>query len=70
MGVGSEEGVRVSYVLRENTYPFLALVVLRQSRMVVCERVEGLVGREELQARLGAAVRDSEAQLVVERNER
>ncbi len=62
--------MRVSYILRESTYPFLALIVLKQSRMVVCERVEGSVGREELVRRLERAIRDNEGELVVERNER
>ena len=70
VGVNTEEGVRVSYILRENTYPFLALIVLRQSRMVVVERVEGLLPLRELIARLAVAVRMNEAELVVERNER
>ncbi len=70
VGVNSEEGVRVSYILRENTYPFLALIVLKQSRMVVCERVEGTVGREELIRRLERAIRENEGELVVERHER
>ena len=39
--VNSEEGTRVSYVLRESTYPFLALVMLRGSRMTVITRIEG-----------------------------
>ena len=70
VGVNSQEGVRVSYVLRENTYPFLALVVLKGGRMVVVERVEGCLGREELSARLQHALRANEAELVVERAER
>ena len=71
VGVNTEEGVRVSYVLRENTYPFLALIVLKQSRMVVCDRVEGGVeGVEELVTRLRQAIRENEGELVVERNER
>ena len=71
VGVNTEEGVRVSYVLRENTYPFLALIVLKQSRMVVCERVEGEVMRVgELVTQLTQAIRDNEGELVVERNER
>ena len=71
VGVNTEEGVRVSYVLRENTYPFLALIVLKQSRMVVCERVEGgVMGVGELVTRLTRAIRDNEGELIVERNER
>lgn len=70
VGVNTEEGVRVSYILRENTYPFLALIVLKQARMVVVQRVEGLLPMRELIARLAVAVRMNEAELVVERNER
>ncbi|KAL5493768.1 hypothetical protein EMCRGX_G014992 [Ephydatia muelleri] len=40
------------------------------SRMVVVERVEGLLPLRELVARLAVAVRMNEAELVVERNER
>lgn len=60
----------MSYILRESTYPFLALVVLKQGRMVVCERVEGAVGVDELLARLRAAITNNEGELVVERTER
>ena len=60
----------MSYILRESTYPFLALVVLKQGRMVVCERVEGAIGLEELISRLRAAITDNEGELVVERTER
>ena len=70
VGVNTEEGVRVSYILRENTYPFLALIVLKQSRMVVCDRVEGTVEKAPLMRRLEAAIRNNEGELVVERNER
>ena len=61
---------RVSYILRENTYPFLALVVLKQGRLIVCERVEGPISVQPLIARLQAAITNNEAELVVERNER
>ncbi len=43
IGIDSEEGARVSYILRETTYPFLALVMLRGSRMTVISRIEGIV---------------------------
>lgn len=35
----------VSQALRENTYPFLALIVLRQTRMTVVARIEGPIGK-------------------------
>ena len=60
----------MSYILRENTYPFLGLVVLKQSRLVVCERVEGAVPLDDLISRLRASMMDNEGELVVERTER
>ena len=36
--VNSPEGYRVSQALRESTYPFLAVIVLRQNRMMVVGR--------------------------------
>ena len=36
--VDSPEGYRVSQALRESTYPFLAVIVLRQNRMMVVGR--------------------------------
>lgn len=39
--VNSEEGARVSYILRESRYPFLSLIMLRGSRMTVVGRFEG-----------------------------
>ena len=38
--------------------------------MVVCERVEGRVGREDLVLRLQQAIRNNEAEMVAERVER
>jgi hypothetical protein len=31
--------------LKENTYPFLALIVLRQNKMTVVARIEGPIGK-------------------------
>lgn len=62
--------MKASYVLRENTYPFLALIVLKQSRLVVCERIEGILSLSELTSRLRVAMTDNEGELVVERTER
>lgn len=70
VSVKTEEGVKVSYVLRENTYPFLALVVVKRSRLVVCERIEGVLPLPELIRRLQSAITDNEGELVVERTER
>ena len=60
----------MSYILRESTYPFLALVVLKQGRMVVCERVEGALSVNDLLTQLRSAITDNEGELVVERTER
>ena len=38
----------VSQALRENTYPFLAVVVLRENRMTVVARIEGPIGRNAI----------------------
>ena len=40
--IDTREGYRVSQALRESSYPFLALIVLRQNKMMVVGRVEGL----------------------------
>ena len=37
--------ISVSQALRENTYPFLALIVLRDNRMTVVARIEGPIGK-------------------------
>ena len=62
--------VKVSHIMRENAYPFLGLVVLKQSRLVVCERVEGAVPLDDLIRRLRSSMTDNEGELVVERTER
>jgi len=37
--------VAVSQALKENSYPFLALIVLRDNRMTVVSRIEGPIGQ-------------------------
>jgi FAS-associated factor 2 len=68
--VDTSEGYRVSQALRESTYPFLAVIVLRQNRMMVVGRVEGHVEAEPLVLRLEALVRDNEAYIVAARTDR
>lgn len=68
--VTSAEGYRVSQALRENSYPFLALVVLRDGRMTVVGRLEELIPAPQLTTRLQGLVRENEAHLVVARAER
>jgi len=35
----------VSMALRENTYPFLAVIVLKDNRMTVVARIEGAISK-------------------------
>merc|ERR1719242_778431 len=64
------EGYKVSQALRENSYPFLALIVLRQHRMVVVARQEGLVQPEQLTNWLRNTVTEYEAFIVAARADR
>ena len=68
--VDTTEGYRVSQSLRENTYPFLAVVVQRDFRMTVVGRIEGFIEPELLLRRLRSIVADNEAYLVVARADR
>ncbi|GAB6018656.1 FAS-associated factor 2 [Chamberlinius hualienensis] len=68
--VSTAEGFRVSQALRENTYPFLAVVVLRENRMTVVARIEGAAQPQELIQRLQTALHDNEASLIAARAER
>lgn len=68
--VDTPEGYRVSQALRESSYPFLALIVLRQSKMMVVGRVEGFVAAEPLVERLQVVIRDNEAYIVAASAER
>jgi FAS-associated factor 2 len=68
--VDTPEGYRVSQALRETAYPFLALIVLRQGKMMVVGRVEGHMEAEPLCQRLEIVVRDNEAYIVAARSER
>ena len=51
--VRKPEGYRVSQALRENSYPALAVIVLRQHRMVVVGRQEGHIPATQLVSREG-----------------
>jgi len=64
------EGHRVSEALRESTYPFLGVVVLRQHRMVVVGRQEGFIQPEPLLEWLQKTVREYEAFIVAARVDR
>jgi len=68
--VTSPEGYRVSQALRENSYPFMAMIVLRQNRMVVVGRREGMVQAEVMMQWMQDTVTDYEAFIVAARAER
>nr|CAG4641103.1 EOG090X0B12 [Eulimnadia texana] len=68
--VKTPEGYRVSQALRENTYPFVAVIVLREYRMTVVGRLEGFVGPQVFITRLRAYVSDNESFLVAARADR
>jgi len=68
--VRKAEGLKVSQALRENSYPFLALIVLRQHRMVVVARQEGLSQPQQLTDWLSKTVTEYEAFIVAARADR
>ncbi|GIY86534.1 FAS-associated factor 2 [Caerostris extrusa] len=68
--VNSPEGYRVSQALHENTYPFLAVIVLRDNQMTVVARLEGPTDPEVLIRRLRLIMNDNEASLIAARLER
>lgn len=65
------EGMRVSQALRENSYPALVVIVLRQNRMVVVSRREGAdLAPSQLVDWLRETVTEYEAFIVAARAER
>lgn len=68
--VRSQEGNRVSRALRETTYPFLALICLRDNRMNVVGRMEGLMNVDGYVSLLARLIEDNEPALVAARVDR
>ena len=68
--VSYPEGHKVSEALRESTYPFLAVIVLRQNRMVVVGRREGSIEPTPLIDWLEHTIREYEAFIVAARADR
>ncbi|XP_074865534.1 FAS-associated factor 2 isoform X2 [Carettochelys insculpta] len=64
------EGYRVSQALRENTYPFLAMIMLKDRRMTVVGRLEGLIRPDDLINQLTFIMDANQTYLVSERLER
>ncbi|XP_065940222.1 FAS-associated factor 2-like [Magallana gigas] len=65
----SREGTAVLGTVKD-TYPFLALIVLRQNRMIVVARIEGPIRPGELIEKLERILQDNEASLIAARAER
>ena len=68
--VTTAEGYRVSQQLRESSYPFLALIVVKQNRMVVVRKFEGKTSIETLLTELKLSIEDNESGLTAARLER
>ncbi|KAG9339301.1 hypothetical protein JZ751_023855 [Albula glossodonta] len=64
------EGYRVSQALRENVYPFLAVIVLKDRKMTVVGRLEGLIQPEDLINQLNFILEANQPFLTSERLER
>ncbi|CAG2172576.1 unnamed protein product, partial [Oppiella nova] len=64
------EGYSVSQQLRESSYPFLALIALKQNRMVVVRKLEGTAHLEPLIAQLRASIEVNRSALDTVRLER
>lgn len=62
--------VSVSQALRENTYPFLAMIMLKDRRMTVVGRLEGLIQPEDLINQLTFIMDANQTHLMSERLER
>lgn len=60
----------VSQALRENTYPFLAVIMLKDRRMTVVGRLEGLIQADDLINQLVFIMDANQTYLVSERLER
>jgi FAS-associated factor 2 len=68
--VNKPEGYRTSQALRENTYPFMALIVLKNNKMTIVKRVEGDMEPISVLAKMHQGVADNEAFLVAARQDR
>lgn len=60
----------VSQALRENTYPFLAMIMLKDRKMTVVGRLEGLIQPEDFINQLTFIMDANQTHLMSERLER
>uniref|UniRef100_A0A5S6QUB1 UBX domain-containing protein n=1 Tax=Trichuris muris TaxID=70415 RepID=A0A5S6QUB1_TRIMR len=68
--VNSDEGSRVSHVMRDTSYPFVAMISLRNNRMVIVSRVEGQCECKQLIHQLSEAMKANDVYLNLAREER
>uniref|UniRef100_A0A158R537 UBX domain-containing protein n=1 Tax=Syphacia muris TaxID=451379 RepID=A0A158R537_9BILA len=68
VSVRSQEGYKVSMALRENTYPFLGLICMRSSRMVL--RIEGEYDLDSMIFAIQSAINENQVHLDTVRIER
>eukprot|EP00795_Rhopilema_esculentum_P013042 gene13041-3817_t len=68
--VNTCEGHRVSKAVRETTYPFLAVICLRDNRMTIVWRIEGFMPVDQLIALLSRIIAENEPSLIAARAER
>lgn len=66
----TSEGNRVATALQTNVYPYIAVIVLRESRMTLVGRMEGPVSPVEFIRRLRLIFEANEAYLIAARAER
>ena len=70
VSVESGEGWRVSAAMRDPVTPFIAVIVLRQSRMVIVGRQEGFMEAEDLVEKFERVIGENEAYVVAARADR
>ncbi|VDD96714.1 unnamed protein product [Enterobius vermicularis] len=68
--VRTQEGYKVSMALRENTYPFLGLICMRDNRMVMVLRIEGEYDLESMVLYIQTAIDENQIHLNAIRQER
>lgn len=69
-GIKSGEGNRVAQLYKTSHYPYLAVVVLKDSRMTIVSRMEGFCDANTLIQRLSSVVAEYEINLVQARADR
>lgn len=68
--VKSGEGYKVAEALKSGSYPFLAIIVLRDNRMTIVGRMEGTPSPSELISRIQIFIDHNEINLIQARQER